>query len=659
MKRHSTRNETLARADPRLFAAVVAPSSPAAHRYVAPTLEPMEEHTLRAPTRRRVRARWLTFLIPVIAGGVGVWSLDRAHAFASNAYGLISVLPVLSLASVGIVTVSFVIVLARAPQRAQLLYVHVVTMVVLLYGAAPLSEHEGRQPTAFYIVGNINHIAATGQLLFHTDARWSWPGMFSGVAALLAPAGLSSALPLLLWAPVVFMLAYSLPLLAIGRALAPPRVAWLGLWLFYLADWSGQEYFSPQAVAFFFFLALLAVTLTYLRRTDRLFLPLPRTVGVEPGPRHGPGRAVVVVASWPGRLGRWLRNAALAEPAAAPATKWQQAGLIVVWVVTAAALTVSHQLTPVVLVADLMALAVVGRLLRNEVAYLAIALVVIYISYLTTDFWQGHLDLLLGLGGNSGTAAIQSNVGGHLTGNPGHHVVLDLRLGLTGSLWLAGAVGVLRHVRRRRINVSLVVLAWLPLSIPLVQPYGGEALIRAFLLGLPFMALLAASAILPDDRARRLTWIGLTLVLLVLIPVFFVDRYGNEQFEATRPGELAAMRYLYAHAPAGSTFMVAATVVPWQYTDQTTYNYAGIAATGSLPTVSDVVASVRSDLSVHTYVLFTTEEQDNDILNLGAPAGWLDRLGDELIARPDFSTVLRNQDALILEYTNASIERHG
>jgi hypothetical protein len=301
----------------------------------------------------------------------------------------------------------------------------------------------------------------------------------------------------------------------------------------------------------------------------------------------------------------------------------------------------------------------VGRLLRNEVAYLAIALVVIYISYLTTDFWQGHIDLLLGLGGGSGTAAIQSNVGGHLTGNRGHHMVLDLRLVLTGSLWLAGAVGVLRQLRRRRINVSLIVLAWLPLSIPLVQPYGGEALIRAFLLGLPFMALLAAFAALPDDRAGRMTWIGLTLVLLVLVPVFYVNRYGNEQFEATRPGEIAAMRYLYAHAPAGSTLMVAAPVVPWQYTDQTTYNYAGIVSRGILPTVSDVVTSVRNDRSVHTYLLFTTEEQDNDILNLGAPAGWLDRLGDKLLARPDFRTVLRNQDALILEYTNRSIQPHG
>ena len=59
------------------------------------------------------------------------------------------------------------------------------------------------------------------------------------------------------------------------------------------------------------------------------------------------------------------------------------------------------------------------------------------------------------------------------------------------------------------------------------------------------------------------------------ILVFFVARYGNEAFEQTPPGEVAAMNYIYAHDSSGlrlawlSAPPVAGATpdMPWQYRD--------------------------------------------------------------------------------------------
>ena len=42
------------------------------------------------------------------------------------------------------------------------------------------------------------------------------------------------------------------------------RVVWLGAWLFFVANWVGQDYFSPQAFAFFLYLVLLGVVVRWL-----------------------------------------------------------------------------------------------------------------------------------------------------------------------------------------------------------------------------------------------------------------------------------------------------------------------------------------------------------------------------------------------------------
>ena len=43
------------------------------------------------------------------------------------------------------------------------------------------------------------------------------------------------------------------------------RLVWLAVWVFYLGNWVGQDYFSPQAFAYLLYLMLLAILVTWMR----------------------------------------------------------------------------------------------------------------------------------------------------------------------------------------------------------------------------------------------------------------------------------------------------------------------------------------------------------------------------------------------------------
>ena len=72
---------------------------------------------------------------------------------------------------------------------------------------------------------------------------------------------------LAMWAPVVAnLLDLGALLLLLPTLCTDRRVVWTAAWLFFLGNWVGQDYFSPQAMAYFLHLVVLALLLGYFRR---------------------------------------------------------------------------------------------------------------------------------------------------------------------------------------------------------------------------------------------------------------------------------------------------------------------------------------------------------------------------------------------------------
>ena len=63
-----------------------------------------------------------------------------------------------------------------------------------------------------------------------------------------------------LWSPLAFNLINLVVLRYLFRGLTRnTRLIWLGLWIFFIINWVGQDYFSPQAMAYVLYLACIGL----------------------------------------------------------------------------------------------------------------------------------------------------------------------------------------------------------------------------------------------------------------------------------------------------------------------------------------------------------------------------------------------------------------
>ena len=214
---------------------------------------------------------------PLLAAlAIGLLSLTTARESAIGQYGLIQALPPLYFVSLGILAVSFIL-LWRSPQpRFPEFVLGLIILVVLLQGAPSIIESEPRFGVAWLHAGFTNYVAQTGQVLPGVDARFSWPSFFTGMALLSRTAGLPNAMILIRWWPVFMNLLYLPPLYLLSKSLLrDQKRAMLAVWLFPFANWVGQDYYSPQSVAYLLYLVLLCVVLgPYGARRKALILRL-------------------------------------------------------------------------------------------------------------------------------------------------------------------------------------------------------------------------------------------------------------------------------------------------------------------------------------------------------------------------------------------------
>lgn len=582
-------------------------------------------------------ASLLSWGVLAAASALGVAAARSLPAGQAGPLGLLPLVPVGVWAALAALTCGFFLTLRRARLRTGLLLAHVVGLVVLLHGVATLAEPVPRFATGWLHIGFTEYIARTGSTLPLLDARFSWPGFFGAAALLVRLGGLDTLTGLLTWSPLVLQLLYLGPLYLIcRRMLREDRVRWMAVWLFYAANWVGQDYFSPQGLAFFFYLVTLAVLLTYF----------------------GPGKAVPVAArldSGPAskvprrRPIAWLRGlGASAAPERPPLTTsdLQAGGLVLVVLVVFAAVVVGHQLTPFAILSAVTALVLTRRCTLRGLPLLMGALLVAWISYGTVAFWSGHLDGILGDAFRLGST-VDANVSSRVGGGSTIHVYVSYgRIGLTLLVWVLAALGLARWFRRERSFLTVALLALAPFPILVLQSYGGEALLRIYVFALPFVAMLAAAAFGRSGQPARLRTGPAVVVCLALMPLFMLARYGNERFEQVRPGELAAVSHLYDTAAAGSTWLAANGNLPWRYRLLDAHEYRSLDQPPVAPTPVSLEAAMRQDPQ-GSYLILTTGQFNYAEDAYGFPTGWGRTLVDQLLASPEFRRTYANADASI------------
>lgn len=203
--------------------------------------------------------------------------------------GFLPTLPYLPAAKFGLLT--------ALPSGPVIIFANVVVVIIFLLGLRRKDSYlvaaatvaliiTFRLPTAFSSsvplygwtykhLGVVDYITQTGQLAHGLDIYNSWPTLFSATAWFVQSSGIS-ALSVASWFIVIAHLGQAPAIYALARSFGQQRVIALSAaFLAELFNWVGQDYFSPQALAFVLAIYFLALVLRSRQEPKLIWWTLP------------------------------------------------------------------------------------------------------------------------------------------------------------------------------------------------------------------------------------------------------------------------------------------------------------------------------------------------------------------------------------------------
>lgn len=559
-----------------------------------------------------------------------------------NDLGLVSILPPTTYLAILIVTVSFCWSVAQTRAQTWLLFLHLLTLIVMLFGVTALLAEQPRFPVTWQHLGFTEFIARTGTLAKGLDARFSWPGFFVLNAFLTHILGEEAIRLFAGWAGLCFNLLYLGPLVLIMNTVTTDhRLAWLSVWLFYLTNWVGQDYFAPQAFNFFIYLVLLAILLRWFN-------------GERPRPEASANQPPVTGFSQ--RTRHWGEQWWMQLPPNAVATQRQQSGLIAIYLVLFAVVVSSHQLTPFVALAAVGALVLLRRCRLHGLPLLMTVMIAAWLGFMTADFLDGHLRSILNEVGRV-LKSVNANVTERVNGSPQHAVIIYLRLVMTSVIWALAGAGVMRRLWHGRFDLTTILLALAPFTVLALQSYGGEVLLRVYLFNLPFMAFAAAGLIYPTPNTGvswRSSLLTMLLSLLLLSGLQFT-RYGNERMDFVTDNDVDGLEYLYTIAPPGARFITISPYLPWAFQDVERYSYRPHRDDFALFDIPTILRLLHARDVPQVILILTRAQKAYGELFYGLPAGWGEKFTEDLLATGRIKLIFDNRDVQLFVLTESTV----
>jgi hypothetical protein len=577
------------------------------------------------PLSERLDTVQLAMLAGAVAA-VALWavSLRSVDVARMNDLGLVSVLTPMTGIALLLLSISFAMGLTLRPHATAVLVVQVVALIVMLFAVTAIVEPAARFSVSWRHAGIIEVLTRTGQIDPEIDAYFSWPGFFALGAFLTQAAGLASAIDLTPWAPLAFNLMYMPAVLLILRAgTSNPRVIWAGTWIFFVGNWIGQDYFSPQGLAYFLYLLIVGLLLTLFR-----------------------------AAPQQGRIASWFRPTD--EPDGPRLRPFQRAALMSIVLLLFATTVYSHQLTPFAVIGIVIVLVFARRISAIGLPVVMLVLLGTWLSYMAVTYLGGHINQLISRIGNVDTT-VAANLTDRFKGSPLHLAVLTVRSLTTIAIFsLAGVGAVDRFIRGRR-DLTWPLLAAAPFGLLLLQDYGGEMLLRVYLFSLPFAAFLAAHAIVGIGRAERVRHaVPVAAAIVLLLAGFMISRYGNERMDMTTTAEVQGMQQLYQIAPQGALLVAVSDNAFWKFTGYELYHYAIVNAAARIGDVPAIVDRMRQVPDRPSFLVVSRSQLAALELQSGLTSLDIDRLLAGIRGDPALRQVFANADVQIYETSAAT-----
>ncbi|OII37512.1 hypothetical protein BIU98_15490 [Curtobacterium sp. MMLR14_010] len=409
--------------------------------------------------------------------------------------------------------------------------------VVVLGGAVQLAQAiTYGMPTVMAAarhVGVLEYIRQYGGTNPAADIFQTWSGLFAGGAWVAEVAGITNAMLIAAWVPVLLAFSTTIAVGVLAANWLPGvRRPWTAAFLTAMTGSLNTTYFSPQSVGILLSIAILVLATGTLRNAvvtapdgTSTTTPRARKVGIS---RLVPIAAISIV------------------------------------------LAVTHQISPYLTVAALVVF-VVFRLVRPWWVPLVVLVPAVAFAALNGSV----LDKFLSLG------AV-----GHVFQNvqpPSHEstvlpaplvtrLAFDVPAATLVVLGLAALVTVL--VRRDRLHWGLLAAAASPISLLVATNYGQEGIFRVVLFATPWIAILAAALPWPTGRLAR---VGSTLTTVMrptsvrvvvaaagVAALVAIGAFGQTALDWNRVptrSESAATQYYDATAPKGSVMLLTGSAI--------------------------------------------------------------------------------------------------
>lgn len=421
--------------------------------------------------------------------------------------GLLQSLHPLYLVALAALPIVTVLEARRPDPRTWLLAAPVVAFVVIVWLTPLVLEGTPRFRTGFQSWSYVDPLLTGDGLQPVRFIYHNWP-LFPKLFALLQQiTGLQDTTIMAVF-PLAVMLVWLALTVALARTLAPDAgpAAWaLGAWAMAVFSWTNQDYFSPQALAFALFLALVLV--------------LARAA-VRDGGRLTPAHAATALALY-------------------------------------AAIVATHALTSMIALAVVAALTIMRTVRRPALVLIFALMFVIWQADVARPFYDVYgprlRETLLAAGD-----FLQVNAASRVSGSADHVTVTRVRILMSLAAFGVGAVAALVSLGHRRElgwRFAVVYLVALAIVTP-VASYGGEMLIRALLFALPGIVVLVVMA-----RPKGPLVAAYVALLVVAAPLHIVAHYGNEAYDHVSRDEIAGFRFvadrlaparIYGAYPAGT-----------------------------------------------------------------------------------------------------------
>ena len=577
---------------------------------------------------------WTSALLRVgaLPVAIALWlaSLWRIDPRQMDDLGLVPLLPITFWAALAVLLVGFCAQVYRPRPRTSVLAGHVLVLIAILHATPCILYGTLRYSWAWKHVGVTDFFmrhAGVNRSLVELSAYQYWPGFFTSNAMLTELAGLAGSEGYAVWGPPFFNALLVAPLFLIFSTFSQDRrLIWSAIGIFFLGSWVGQDYFSPQACAYFLFLSIVTVGVRYVRSSRSAYRPC-----------------------WPD-----------------PSTDRDRGHLRIAAAVTlmTAAIVPTHQLTPLVLIGALVVLALLCH--RRWLIPVLLVMVGMTVAWDLLFAWP-WLSLNLAsiesgfgrLGANAGSGFINLS-----TASRGQVLVAQIDRFQSATVVSLALVGFARRFRTRR-ELALPLLALTPVPLLFSSDYDGEMIFRIYLFGLPFAAFYAAAAFFPRETAGRNWWtrLALPLVVLLLVPGFAFSYYGKEEANFFSPQEMQAAKLVYGIAPQGSLVISATSDFPWGFTNYEMYDYERFALEdpGTRHKVlADPVGAFTDMMSVqkhhHAYLVLTRAQRFDVEMTGLMPPGSLDDIAHALLSSPDFAILYQSPDAMVITLVGPTTE---